>query len=118
MFNRAWNAKLDIKRTHELEHEKSVKAKAVEDLTIWTQQREIRLKAKKEKNRSEEQVLLETLESEADGSNTWERVTKLIDANTGDSAETDKADVGRMRKLFIQLKSEPLEKTRAQAVKA
>ena len=109
---------MDIKRSHESDHEKSTKAQALEDLANWTQQRSIRLKAKKEKNRSEEQVLLETLESEADGTNTWERVTKLIDANTGDSAETDKADTGRMRKLFIQLKSEPLEKTRAHAVKA
>jgi hypothetical protein len=76
------------------------------------------LKAKKEQNRSEEQVFLETLEVDADGGNTWERVTKLIDANAGDSGDSDKADTARMRKLFIQLKSEPLEKTRAQGVKA
>jgi len=86
----------------------------VEELASWNQQRDIRLKAKKEKNRSEEQVFLESLESEADGSNTWERVTKLVDTKTGESADTHKADVTRMKKILIQLKSDPLEKTRTQ----
>ena len=115
IFNRNWNAKLDLKRAAEAEHEKAVKAKAAEELANWTQQREIRLKLKKEKNRTEEQVLVETLASEADSPNVWERANKLIDATTTDAAESGKADTGRMKKLFIQLKSEPLEKTRAQA---
>ena len=76
----------------------------------WHAQRDVRLNAKKEKNRSEEQVLLEAIESDADGANVWERVTKLIDQTT--EAEAGKADVARMRKLFIQLKNEPLDKTR------
>lgn len=104
-----------MKRTAEVEKEKENKAKAAEELASWNQQRDIRLKAKKEKNRSEEQVFLESLESEADGSNTWERVTKLVDTKTGESADTSKADVTRMKKIFIQLKSDPLEKTRTQA---
>ncbi len=118
VFNRAWNAKLDLKRAAEAEHTAAVKAKATEDLASWNAQRDIRLNLKKEQNRSEEQVLLEALESEADGGNTWERVTKLIDVTAEPAAESGKADVGRMKKLFIQLKGEPLEKTRAQAVKA
>lgn len=64
-----------------------------------------------DKNRSEEQVLLETLESEADAGSTWDRVTKMIDA-TAEGSESSKSDVVRMRKLFIQLKNEPLDKTR------
>ena len=60
-------------------------------------------------NRSEEQVLLENIESEVDANNNWERVTKLIDA--GESADAAKADVTRMRKLFIQLKNEPITTT-------
>jgi Clathrin light chain len=63
-----------------------------------------------ETNRSEEQVLLETLESDVDG-NIWERVGKLIDA-ASENPDPSKADVNRMRKLFIQLKNEPLENTR------
>ena len=90
-----------------------MKQKGSADLESWTQQREIRLNSKKESNRSEEQVLLETLESESDAANSWERVMKLIDASA--EADGDKIDVSRMRKLFIQLKNEPIEKTRAQA---
>jgi Clathrin light chain len=62
-------------------------------------------------NRSEEQILLESLESEVDAANTWDRVAKLIDV-TNDTTIPNNADVTRMRKLFIQLKNEPLEATR------
>jgi len=89
-----------------------VKHQALEDLSNWTTQRSIRLNAKKDANRSEEQVLLEQLESEIDVGNTWDRVSKLIDAGADFSAEAEKSDVSRMRKLFIQLKNEPLEVTR------
>jgi Clathrin light chain len=62
-------------------------------------------------NRSEEQILLESLESEVDAANTWDRVAKLIDV-ANDTTIPNNADVTRMRKLFIQLKNEPLEATR------
>jgi hypothetical protein len=65
-FLKEWGKKLDSKRDSEREHEKSTRSKAGEDLSNWKQQREIRLNAKKDSNRSEEQVLLETLESEAE----------------------------------------------------
>ena len=112
-FNRQWNIKLQQKREAELEADRILKAKAAEDMANWHAQREVRLNAKKEKNRSEEQVLLETIESDADGANVWERVTKLIDQTA--EVEAGKADVVRMRKLFIQLKNEPLDKTRGAA---
>ena len=105
---------MDAKRAAETQHDTEVKTKATEELANWTTQRKIRLEAKKEKNRSEEQILLETLESEADGGNSWERATKLIDISSGDVANNGKADVSRMKKLFIQLKSDSLDKTRAQ----
>jgi uncharacterized membrane protein YheB (UPF0754 family) len=118
VFNRAWNIKLDAKRATEAQNDADVKSKAAEDLANWTTQRKIRLEAKKEKNRVEEQILLETLESEADGGNSWERATKLIDISSGDAASNNgKADVSRMKKLFIQLKSDSLDKTRVQSVK-
>ena len=78
-------------------------------------QRNIRLAAKKESNRSEEQVLVETLESQAEVLKTWDRVTKLIDASA-DVVDKELSDVSRMRKLFIQLKNEPLEGTRSAAL--
>ena len=110
-FNRAWSAKLEQKRAAEFDAEKAGRTKAAEELANWSSQREIRLSAKKDKNRSEEQVLLEAIESDSDGSNTYDRVTKLIDSTA--EPESGKADVTRMRKLFIQLKNEPLEKTRS-----
>ena len=111
VFNRAWQAKLDQKRAAEAEAEQAVRTTAADELGNWNAQRDVRLNAKKDKNRSEEQVLLETLESEIDGGSTWDRVTKLIDS-TAEAADSGKVDVVRMRKLFIQLKNEPLEKTR------
>lgn len=109
---------MDAKRAAEVQHGVEVKAKATEELVNWTTQRKIRLDAKKEKNRSEEQILLETLESDADGGNTWERASKMIDIASGDAASNGRADVSRMKKLFIQLKSDSLDKTRVQSVKA
>lgn len=86
-------------------------------MSNWQTQRGIRLTAKKESNRSEEQVLVETLESEAEVLKTWDRVTKLIDASA-EKTEDKGSDVSRMRTLFIQLKNEPLETTRGAALEA
>ena len=60
-------------------------------------------------------MLVETLESESEVLKTWERVTKLIDASTDVVDASKGTDVSRMRKLFIQLKNEPLETTRGAA---
>jgi hypothetical protein len=76
------------------------------------------LNAKKEVNRTEEQVLLEQQESDLDAGNVWDRVTKLIEASVDQPDDASKADVSRMRKLFIQLKNEPLESTRGALVEA
>jgi hypothetical protein len=108
---------LEAKRQAELQVERQSQSEAAESLANWNAQREIRLAAKKETNRSEEQVLLEQQESELDGSQ-WDRVTKLIDSHETVPEEGGKADVSRMRKLFIQLKNEPLEQTRAQGTEA
>eukprot|EP01041_Mallomonas_annulata_P007958 gene7958-16291_t len=115
-FNRAWNEKLAKKKEAEIEAEQVVKSQASEDMSNWTTQRSIRMHAKKDSNRSEEQVLLEQLESEIDIGNVWDRVTKLIDSGAEYSADSDNADVTRMRKLFIQLKNEPLEASRGAAL--
>ncbi len=85
-------------------------------MTSWNTQRSARLTAKKDKNRSEEQVLLENIEYELESGNTWERVGKLIDNDT--DADSSKSDTSRMRKLFIQLKNEPLEASRGAAIEA
>jgi hypothetical protein len=120
IFNREWSKKLEAKRAAEFEHEKAARAHAQEELANWKTQASVRLTAKKDKNRSEEQILVETLESEAEVLKPWERVTKLIDSGADVSADavSGTSDVTRMRKLFIQLKSEPLEVTRGAALVA
>jgi hypothetical protein len=113
-----WGKKLDAKRASEFEHEKNARQKAGDELTNWKQQREIRLNAKKDKNRSEEQVVIETLESEVENLKVWDRVGKLIDSTEVVPGELKGSDTTRMRKLFIQLKNEPLEVTRGAAITA
>lgn len=115
IFTRQWKAELDTKLSAEFEHEKIARGKAAEDHEIWVTQREIRLTAKKESNRSEEQIFLETLESEAELLKTWDRVSKLIDGGVEASELKKGSDTARMHKLFIQLKNEPLEQTRLEA---
>ena len=112
-FTKEWNAKLDKKRDAEFAKEKVVRAEADEERANWNTQRDIRLKAKKDSNRSEEQVVQEQVVSESENLKIWDRVSKLIDA--GDAADNKGSDTGRMRKLFIQLKNEPLDVTRAAA---
>lgn len=114
-FHREWSAKLEAKRAAEFENDKTARSKANEEMDQWKTQREIRLNAKKDTNRTEEQVLVERLSSESDNLKTWDRVSKLIEA--GENAEVKGSDISRMRKLFIQLKNEPLEVTRAIAAK-
>lgn len=110
IFNREWQARIEAKRAAEFEFEKEARAKAQEELGSWKQQKEIRLQAKKEKNRNEQAVVVETTNSEALNLKVWDRVGKLVDAN---ETERKGSDTDRMRKLFIQLKNEPLETTRA-----
>lgn len=115
-FHREWSTKLEAKRSAEFEQDKAAREKASGEMDQWKTQREIRLNAKKDTNRSEEQVFVEALTSEAEFLKTWDRVSKLIDA--GENASDSKgSDTSRMRKIFIQLKNEPLETTRAVAVK-
>mmetsp|Transcript_23994 Transcript_23994/g.66720 ORF Transcript_23994/g.66720 Transcript_23994/m.66720 type:complete len:193 (-) Transcript_23994:93-671(-) len=111
IFNREWNKKLEEKRATEFETNKQVRTTAEEELSSWNQQRGIRMQAKAESNRTEEQVKVEQLNSEADALKTWERVSTLIDV--GEGSDNKGSDTSRMRKLFIHLKNEPLEVTRA-----
>lgn len=118
VFNKQWMATLEEKRAAEFENEKEARAQAADDHATWINQRDIRLNAKKESNRSEEQEKLESVESEAENLQTWDRVAKLIDSGVEASELTTASDTSRMHKLFIQLKNEPLDKTRRQAVQA
>ncbi len=115
-FHREWSSKLESKRASEFEHEKSSRDKARDELEQWKTQREVRLTAKKDSNRAGEQVFVESMTSESELLKTWDRVSKLIDA--GETVDAKGSDTTRMRKLFIQLRNEPLEVTRGNAVAA
>ena len=112
-FLREWNVKLEQKRQLEIEKEQAVRKAAEEEKSEWVNQRENRLKAKQENNRSEEELFKEQLQSEVENLKIWERVAKLIDAGEGVDMK-EGYDTSRMHKLFIQLKNEPLETTRAE----
>lgn len=92
----------------ELEEEKKARAAAAAEIANFNNQREIKLNAKKESNRNEESLFVEAISQDLSSPHLWERVTKLIDINAGESADTTKADTGRMRKLLIQLKIDPI----------
>ena len=103
-----WNKLLEAKRAAELEEENKVKSTAATDLLNWNSQRDVRLASKKDSNRTAEQVFLETIESDIDGVNTWDRVIKLIETSQDAVAVDERVDISRMRKLFIHLKNEPI----------
>jgi len=106
-FNKEWSEKLKAKAAAEVEVANTMKTTADKDLTEWNKQRTIKLEARKTSNREAQTVFVETIENELASANDWERVTKLIDiTQEGDS---DKADVSRMRSLFVQLKNEPIK---------
>ena len=112
-FTREWNIKLEQKRQLEFEKEQAVRKLADEEKSKWVSQRDMKMKSKMENNRSEEVLFKEQLQSEAENLKTWERVSKLIDAGEGVDMK-EGYDTSRMHKLFIQLKNEPLESTRAE----
>lgn len=116
------------------------KDKAQADMEKFAAER-VRIKeSKQQANRVREQATLEKLAADLESENPWERVVSLVDLEANrkqklaalnakkdgkgkEAAEAPKSaaakkddeadeDVTRMRQLFVQLKAEPLEKTR------
>tara|TARA_A100001035_G_scaffold236963_1_gene201053 strand:- start:52 stop:450 length:399 start_codon:yes stop_codon:yes gene_type:complete len=109
-FTIKWEASLAEKVKEEAAEEKKVKDAATKELEAFKKEREMRLKKKAEINRENEKVFKDTIESELTLSNTWERVTKLVDLSL--DTDTNKSDVARMRSIFIGMKNAP-EATKA-----
>lgn len=107
-FNQKFNSLLEERRLREEKVAEETKVQAAADMQQWNAQHETKLSAKREKNRSEEETFKSSQETDTEGSLVWDRVTKLVDLNT-DSVESKTADKGRMKKLLIQLKNEPLK---------
>jgi hypothetical protein len=109
----SWEQELMAKNS---EHESTAaanRATAQADLEAFNAEKNTAREANQSKNRNEEQVLLEQLEADLDSDNPWERVVNLVDIEARDN--DDKSDVSRMRQIFIQLKTEPLEESRAKS---
>ncbi|KAF0718452.1 Aste57867_1688 [Aphanomyces stellatus] len=122
-----------------LEHEKvgdenRVKAQAA--LEQFKTERQRLRDAKLQANRTQEQATVEKLNADLTNDNPWERVVSLVELESlksknakrlaaeakargekiaADKADLEEIDLTRMKQLFVQLKSEPLDLTRAQA---
>ena len=99
-----WSQTLSTRRANE-EAAKSERLKeAAESVEKFEVQARATREAKMSKNRSEEQVKLESLEADLDSDNPWERVVKLVDLQMDEEEEK-----GRMRSILIQMKNEPVK---------
>jgi hypothetical protein len=107
-FNKKWQADIDAKATEEVKLASKLKSDAEEALSNWRKERDLRLKAKAESNRSEESVITEGLVVDKDQKAGWDRVLKLVDVTATDAQ--GKSDTSKMHTLFIQLKNEPIVK--------
>ncbi|KDO21765.1 hypothetical protein SPRG_13179 [Saprolegnia parasitica CBS 223.65] len=121
-----------------LEHAKVAeenRAKAFEVMEQFKAERERLREAKILANRTQEQAAVEKLEADMVSPNPWERVVTLVELESikakhakraaaeararGDKPEEKKhmdsedVDVTRMKQIFLQLKQEPLDATRA-----
>lgn len=121
------------------------KAKAEHDMEQFVAERARIKEAKQQANRVHEQATLEKLALDLQTENPFERVVTLVDLeqnrkqklaalNTKKDSKNkdaeaakpppakkpaeDEEDVSRMRQLFVQLKAEPLDKTRGDTIAA
>jgi hypothetical protein len=104
-FNAKWEKELATKEQEEKAEIAKQEKEANKELEQWNAQRDIKLKAKKESNRSAEGLTKEKIEAEAHPEkNPWERVLSMVDAKD----QVGGTEVTRMHSLFIQLKNDPL----------
>ncbi|RHY28410.1 hypothetical protein DYB32_008063 [Aphanomyces invadans] len=123
-----------------LEHEKVGEENRVKALAAMEQfktERQRLRDSKVQANRTQEQATIEKLTADLTNDNPWERVVSLVELeshksksakrlaveakargevdNNKAAADADEVDLTRMKQIFLQLKSEPLDLTRAQA---
>ncbi|TYZ60183.1 hypothetical protein PybrP1_012092 [[Pythium] brassicae (nom. inval.)] len=136
-FMRGYEQQIAEKAVEQEKVAHASKDKAKADMDKFAAER-VRIKeSKQQANRVHEQATLEKLAADLEAENPWERVVSLVDleanrkqklaalnAKKDAKAKEPEAlkpakkedgedeDVTRMRQLFVQLKAEPLEKTR------
>ncbi|KAG9411630.1 hypothetical protein AC1031_017265 [Aphanomyces cochlioides] len=123
-----------------LEHEKvgeenRVKAQAA--MEQFKAERQRLREAKLQANRTQEQATIEKLTADLTNDNPWERVVSLVELESlksknakrlaaeakargektaENNVDLEEVDLSRMKQLFLQLKSEPLDSTRAAGI--
>uniref|UniRef100_M4BJI6 Clathrin light chain n=1 Tax=Hyaloperonospora arabidopsidis (strain Emoy2) TaxID=559515 RepID=M4BJI6_HYAAE len=144
VFMREYEQKIALKAQEQEQVAVECKAKAEEGMAQFVAERQRIKEAKMQANRVVEQAALEKMAADLESENPWERVVTLVDLEMNrkkklealdtkkDSKEQDpklvavpakktsmdEEDVSRMRQMFVQLKTAPLEQTRANAVAA
>ncbi|KAJ0395789.1 hypothetical protein P43SY_007824 [Pythium insidiosum] len=137
-FMRQYEAEIAQKAQEQEKVGVECKEKAKKDMDQFQTERSRKKESKQQANRVQEQATLEKLAADLESENPWERVVSLVDLEmnrkqklaalnnkkdsknkepepTKNSKKEDEEDLSRMRQLFVQLKAEPLEKTRAAA---
>ncbi|RLN92952.1 hypothetical protein BBJ28_00003351 [Nothophytophthora sp. Chile5] len=141
-FMAEYEEKIALKAQEQEKVAVECKAKAEQDMAQFLAERERIKEAKVQANRVYEQATLEKMVADLQNENPWERVVTLVDLETNrkqklaalkddkhpeptpakavpaKKASDEEEDVSRMRQLFVQLKAQPLEQTRADAVAA
>ncbi|GLD95557.1 hypothetical protein PINS_up004234 [Pythium insidiosum] len=137
-FMRQYEAEIAQKAQEQEKVGVECKEKAKKDMDQFQTERSRKKESKQQANRVQEQATLEKLAADLESENPWERVVSLVDLEVNrkqklaalnnkkdaknkepepvkSSKKEDEEDLSRMRQLFVQLKAEPLDKTRAAA---
>ncbi|KAH7470915.1 hypothetical protein PRIC1_003271 [Phytophthora ramorum] len=143
-FMREYEEKIALKAQEQEKVAVECKVKAEDDMSQFVTERQRIKESKMQANRVFEQATLEKMVADLQNENPWERVVTLVDLETNRKKKLDalnnnkkeakqdqkpvavpakktpedEEDVSRMRQLFVQLKTTPLEQTRADAVAA
>lgn len=134
---REYEQKIAEKATEQEKVALESKDKAKQDMEKFVAERSRIKESKQQANRVHEQATLEKLAADLESENPWERVVSLVELEANrkqklaalnakkDSKskepeapkpakkDEEEEDVTRMRQMFVQLKAEPLDKTRS-----
>ena len=85
-------------------------AAAADEMASFAKQREAGRLSQQEKNRQEETIVLETIESEREvKGNPWVRVAQLVDMTVDPKVKPEDDTTARMRSILIRLKTQTIE---------
>lgn len=104
IWNEKWMETLAARKEEENAAKAAFLEKAKQDLENFQKEREMKRESALAKNREDEQAKLEAIEADLENDNSWQRVCKLVDLSSDNTASLD---TKRMRDVMILLKNEP-----------